>query len=719
MSTKFDHDKPKLNIRMNKKLCWLFCLFFIHYTCFAQLNASIQIQYNRSHPSAIFKPSEFLGAAFDGHPKGDMDRIFKLENIKAMRSVGLKPLSYRLRTELAGEVWHWNPSGHWSNASKQEGYWISDSIPSTFISISNGYRLPRRGNTHDQANDDDYSRIDDGDTTTFWKSNPYLDHLYTGDNDSLHPQWIVIDFGMNKPINAVSINWGQPYALGFKVEFAFDIGADYFEPYTPGLWHPLVKASVRNEEKDHLIKISESVIKARFIKISFYRSSYTCPDTTDKRNTLGFAIKEIEAGYIDKQNAFHDWVKHIPDNKKQTVIHVSSTDPWHRSTDIDSNTEQAGVDRFFSGGLLYNRTSVMMPFALLYDTPENMMALLHYLQQRRYNVKELEMGEEPEGQLIHPNDYAALYIQWSRQVRKIYPEIKMGGPGFAALDFTEGDAWTFSERQWTALFISYLKSHHCLDHFNFFSTEWYPFDNICAPPSPQLKIQPSMLRIALHPFISKILPTGTPIYLTEYGYSAYAGKPEVEIEGALMYADIAASFLTLGGNKSFLYGYEPTFLDQTNHCDWGNNMIFGMDDSGNIQFHTAAYYGMQLITKQWATPSDSLLNVFKVKAEIANFDSLSISAYAILKPDHKWSILIINKDSAHAFTGNISVRDLQKHSTRFLNKIHVTQYSSKQYLWFNNGGEGHPIKNLPPEDFDLKRGDYLRLPPFSLSVINE
>ena len=52
-----------------------------------------------------------------------------------------------------------------------------------------------------------------------------------------------------------------------------------------------------------------------------------------------------------------------------------------------------------------------------------------------------------------------------------------------------------------------------------------------------------MLTIALKNIQNNVLPQNTPIYLSEYGYSAYGGKAEVDIEGALMYADILGKFL--------------------------------------------------------------------------------------------------------------------------------------------------------------------------------
>src|SRR5216110_1938026 len=189
-------------------------------------------------------PPEALGAGVDGHERGECARMFTDKNIAEMRSAGFGPLTYRLRTELAGEVWHWNPRGTWSNPVLQCGYWISDDSLAEPINLSYGYRLSRRGNTIDQANDDGYSRITDGNEESFWKSNPYLDSHYTGEPGDAHVQWLVIDLGATKPINCIRIHWGTPYAQQYRVEYWNGEDPLHLHPDRKDDWRPFPNGAV-------------------------------------------------------------------------------------------------------------------------------------------------------------------------------------------------------------------------------------------------------------------------------------------------------------------------------------------------------------------------------------------------------------------------------------------------------------------------------------------
>ncbi len=704
---------------MKKFISLLLIFWFLNNLCAQKIDkGNIQILFSPNHPLNSFIPSKNIGGAIDGHFKGDIGKMLTSENIKAMESVGLKPISYRLRSELAGEVWHWNPAGKWSDSAKSRGYWVSDSIEAKPIEISYGYRLPRRGNTHDQANDDGYSRISDGDTSTFWKSNPYLDTYYTHEFNKFHPQWVIVDFGRYRRINAIRIKWGNPFALSYKVDYASGNDPDYFDPYEPGIWYPFTKNSIENGKGENkIIKIADKPVRARFIRISMTQSSYTAiGGAKDIRDSLGFSIKEMQAGIVDSKGNFRDWVHHSPDHD-QTVIRVSSTDPWHTAKDMDAKIEQAGIDLIFKSGITAGQPA-LFPAALLYDTPENVLAMIKYLKTKRYPVDELEMGEEPEGQLISPADYAALYNQLGKKIKEIEPALRMGGPGFASLSFIPDDSTTFTESKWTGEFLNYLKIHNSLNLFNFFSFEWYPFDDICGSPSQQLAAAPKMLSIALKNIQNNILPANTPFYVTEYGYSAYEGKSEVEIEGALMYADILGKFIQLGGSKSFLYGYEPAWLQQTGNCGYGNNMIFGLGNDGKIKYKTASYYAIRMLTHFWAPPSDSNLEIFPSICHMGNRrKQLLVTSYPLLKSGGRWSVMLINKDPSKTWIVDVNILNAISNEEVAWHPLHLIQYSKLQYHWKNDGINSHPDLDLPPVREKIDGSGNITLPPYSVSIV--
>jgi len=239
------------------------------------------------HPVNQCVPTQALGAGVDGHEQGECAKMFTDKNIAEMRSAGFGPLTYRLRTELAGEVWHWNPRGTWSDPVHQCGYWISDDSLAEPINLSYGYRLPRRGNTIDQANDDGYSRITDGNEESFWKSNPYLDSHFTGEADDAHPQWVVIDLGAARPINCIRIHWGAPYAQQYRVEYWSGEDPMHLHADQKDEWRPFPNGALnRGSGGDESVRLCAKALPVRFVRVAMSRSSQASAQMSDDIRVL-------------------------------------------------------------------------------------------------------------------------------------------------------------------------------------------------------------------------------------------------------------------------------------------------------------------------------------------------------------------------------------------------------------------------------------------------
>lgn len=693
--------------------------------CFlsAQKNSPSLTIHFLPHALNSFIPDASLGAAYDGHEKGQNDLILQPANIKAMQSVDLKPLTYRLRTELGIEAWHWNPKGTWSD--KNEGYWTSSSDTNSFISVSYGYRLPRRGNTWDEANNDGYSRIDDGDEKTFWKSNPYLDSFFTGESNNKHAQWVVIDLGKEQMINAISIHWAKPFATEFSIDYGtkpvypYFENSGYYDIDSPLLWKPFHHHEFKNEKGDNLVlRLSHEPVKARMIRIRMTKEKpFHLSNTIDVRDSVGFAIKEVYIGRANKNGKLVvDYVHHAKNNKEQSRITVSSTDPWHRAIDMDTTTEQVGIDRLFHSGL-NNHLPMLMSTGVLYNVPENSLALVDYLNKKNYPLAGIELGEEPDGQDVNPEDYGALYDRWIKIIRTNYPQTILGGPSLQDIILNRYDEM-MSTQKWMQRFLNYLQSHGSLNSFKFFSFEWYPFDEVCDSSAPQLQEHPYHLQKAMQDLKEISQLKNIPFYITEYGYSAFGGINDMEIQSALMNADIVGQFLTLGGSKAFLYGLEPGTPDIGTRCAPGNNMILGMDDEGKVSYRTATYYGAVMMKKYWAHPSDQTLKVYPVSSTIKNKSGEElVSAYALLCPDSTWSLMIVNKDPKQSYKINIDVE--KGNQNTFLHfPLSCYQYSGKEYQWHVDGANSRPSKSLPPEEKIIHRG-LIALPPYSLTVVRE
>jgi hypothetical protein len=322
-----------------------------------------------------------------------------------------------------------------------------------------------------------------------------------------------------------------------------------------------------------------------------------------------------------------------------------------------------------------------------------------------------------------PEDYGALYVQWAAAIHRVDPRLRLGGPGFQTVLYG-WQCWpdASGNTSWIGRFLAYLRGRGRMADYRFFSFEWDPFDQIGAPPGPQLALAPELLRNAMARVRREGLPADVPCIITEYGYSSSAGEPEVDLPGAILNAEIAAQFLTLGGKAAYLYGYEPNVLirESTTRDTWGNLALFLSNDRRMIRCRLPAYYGARLISERWAQPGAGVHALYRARSSILNRRADPIvTAYAVHRPDGRWATLLLNKDPTRAHRARI-LYEGPAGPRGASGPAEIWQYGPDQYTWHAAGAGGYPTRNAPPAHWsasDCSRP--VNLPPFSMTVIQQ
>ncbi|HEY5143870.1 MAG TPA: discoidin domain-containing protein [Solirubrobacteraceae bacterium] len=656
-----------------------------------------------------FAAVDALGAGLDGHGHGDSAQIYRPATLRAMASSGLGAVSYRLRTELGIEAWHWTPDGRWSDPGHRRGYWTPTPRPGPLPLATYGYALPRRGTTHDQANDSGYSRLDDGTRATFWKSNPYLDARFS---HAAHPQWALVDFGRHRAVDALRITWGAPFARRIHVQWWRGDNAVFLAGHPPGRWVDFPAGARSSAGGTQTLRVADRPIATRFVRILLERSSHSAPrGARDVRDRLGFAIRELGVGVLAPGGRFADLVRHRPD-QHQTSTFVSSTDPWHRASDRDTSYEQPSFTTVARSGLLHGRP-LMVPIPVLYGTPAAAVAELRWLRRQRIPVGRVELGEEPDGQLASPEDYGALYAQFARVLKRADPAVVLGGPGYQ----TAIPDWTFwpdarGRRSWTGRFVTQLRREHALRDLGFFSFEWYPWDDVCRPTAPQLRRSGPILDAVLARQARAGLPATVPRVITEYGYSAFTGAPEMGRAGALLNADIAARFIARdGGAAAYLYGYEPDVLstDPAERCHSWGALTTQLRDARTGALHpTSIAWAARLLTGVWAA-GPGPLHPAPVRLTVAP-GGPPVRAYALTDHAGGTRVLVENLGRARAITVGLQAEGAA-------GGMRATVFDARTYVWHTAGANGYAAPNTGLRTQRVAPGGTVTIGPYGMAVL--
>jgi len=714
-------------MRMSVQTFGVFILTSVLLSNMKTVAQTVTVDATPSHVVNRFSPLRALGSTVDRVPSNATDVFFRPDQIQKVLSAGWGTISYRQNTDLFVQAWHWNPKGTWSDRAGK-GYFTGDKTPtSEMIRHSYGYSLPHRGFTRNGGSEfDGYSRLDDGDVNTYWKSNPYLTSTFTGEEDSLHPQWVVVALDKKENVNGIRIQWADPYARDFRVQYWVGDG-DAMDEQDKGEWKDFSSGTVTDGKGgDSTLSLSSSVISTKFVRVLMTRSSNTCDThgSSDRRNCVGYAIRELYLGTINEKQEFRDILHHSPD-QKQTLTLCSSVDPWHEPSDLYvapdrmESGDQPGFDLFFTSGITRGLPAIV-PVALLYSTPDDAAAQMSYIKKRGYPVSYIEMGEEADGQYMLPEDYGSLYLQFASALHQVDAGFKLGGPAFQGA--TEDiKAWPDAQGRtsWLGRFLDYLRTHNRLQDLSFMSFEHYPYDG-CETPWKNLYQEPELITHIMKVWRDDGLPPGMPLLDTET--NAHGGEASVDIFGALWLADSFAGFLTAGGQSTHYYhalSYSPPHPICPN--SWGTYHPFMVDDQYQIVQPTSQFFAAQLLTQEWSQPKDAEHQLYRAASDVRDAEgNVLVTAYALHRPDGQWALMLVNKDHDHSHPVRVVFHDSEDNrDVSFGGQVTMITFGREQYQWHPDRKKGHADPDGPPKTSALQAGQDTNydLPAASVTVL--
>ncbi len=635
-----------------------------------------------------FDPDRALGSSIDVLSRTGIDKVYTPHIVQEALSAGWGPITYRNNTELRMAAWHWNVNGAWSDAVHKSGYFTGSTEPKEPLRYILSYALPHRGFS---ASGD---RPVQGPNLTYWKSHPYLSSRFTGESDALHPQWVVLDLRAEKPVSAVRIVWASPYAKVYQVDYW--VGRNPLSRAPDGAWKTFPGGSVKNGQGgDVILKAAGAPIAARYVRVWMTESSNTCDlhGSQDIRNCVGYAIQNVQAGSVDASGAFVDVLQGAA---TQASYVTSSIDPWHSAEDVNAggSGQHTGFDLFFTSGLT-NNLPAMIPVTMLYGTPDDSAAQIAYIEKRGYPIGWIEMGEEPDGKHMLPEDYGALYIQWARALHHVDPTLKLGGPVFEGIN-DDIQVWPDAQGRtsWSGRFVAYLRSHGRLSDLSFFSLEHYPFEP-CGITWKSLYREPRMMKHILTALREAGVPKEVPIMVTESHISWRLTGPMSTIFAALWLADNIGSFFEGGGAAFFHSPIQPQPVQDTclGPASWSN---FVSDRDYNITGYTSPYWAARMINLEWVLHRSGVHHMFPSSVDIQDGEGNAlVTSYAVYRPDGNWSLMLVNRDETNPHPVRVVFDDSGKKRS-FTGPVTMVTFGSEQYVWKANGPKSYADPDGPP-----------------------
>src|SRR5262249_31427741 len=156
---------------------------------------------------------------------------------------------------------------------------------------------------------------------------------------------------------------------------------------------------------------------------------------------------------------------------------------------------------------------------------------------------------------------------------------------------------------------------------------------------------------------------------------------------------------------------------------WGTYHMFMVEKGYEIdmQRKTSQYFAAQLITQEWVQPEDAEHRLFHAASDIKDAAGhVLVTAYAVLRPDGQWSLLVVNKDRENAHPVRIVFSDADAKADRaFTGPVTMVTFGKQQYVWHANRKQSYADPDGPAavSTIQATKDAVYSLPPASVTVV--
>jgi hypothetical protein len=215
------------------------------------------------------------------------------------------------------------------------------------------------------------------------------------------------------------------------------------------------------------------------------------------------------------------------------------------------------------------------------------------------------------------------------------------------------------------------------------------------------------------------VPASVPLFITESNLSWNTGESFVDIFGALWLADYVGAFLNAGGNAMYFFHYLPLGLYAGCNESMGTFGLFTAKDY-QIEQPVSQFFASQLINLEWVQPGNGGHKSFAAAGDV--FDGAGhalVTAYALLRPDGQWSVMLVNRDQENAHRVRIVFSDAGGQERFFSGAVTTVTFGSAQYRWHptEHGGFAQPDGPAVRSNVTAKKDTAFELPKASMVVV--